>query len=87
MIRRFIPIAIIAAFSAPVFAESGVALNRIDNVANVHGRAGVPVTRAAGLVAYAQTDVNIAGRNPAPIRAGKTVISNVRELDHGFGRS
>ncbi|MGH8631237.1 MAG: hypothetical protein ACREU7_10815 [Burkholderiales bacterium] len=87
MIRNLIAVALAAAFAAPALAETGVGINRIDNVANVYGRAGVPATKIRGVVLYTQTDVNVAGRNPVPARAGKTVISNVRNLGDGFGRT
>lgn len=87
MIRNLIAIALAAAFAAPALAETGVGINRIDNVANVYGRAGVPAVKVRGVVVYKQSDVNVAGRNPAPAGAGGTVISNVRSLGDGFGRT
>jgi hypothetical protein len=87
MIRNIIAITLAAGFAAPALAETGVTINRIDSVTNVYGRAGTPATKPAGVVVYTQTDVNIAGRNPVPSRIGKTVISNVRDLDSGFGRT
>lgn len=87
MIRNLIAIALAAGFAAPALAETGVSINRIDNVANVYGRASAPATKPGGVVVYTQADVNLAGRNPVPSRAGKTVISNVRNLDSGFGRT
>jgi hypothetical protein len=87
MIRNLIAIVLAAGFAAPALAETGVGINRIDNVANVYGRAGVPAVKVTGAVVYRQSDVNVAGRNPAPAGTPKTVLSNGRDLDDGFGRT
>jgi hypothetical protein len=79
--------AMAAAFAAPALAETGVGISRIDNVANVYGRAGVPSVKVIGVAVYKQSDVNLAGRSAVPTGAGKTVISNVRSVNDGFGRT
>ena len=85
MTRKLIAITIAAAFAAPAFAETGVGISSIDNVANVYGRAGVPAVKVSGVVVYKRSDVNLAGRNAAPTGAGKTVVSNVRSVNDGGG--
>jgi len=87
MIRKLSAIALAAAFAAPALAETGVGIGRIDNVTNVYGRAGVPAVKVSGAVVYKQSDVNVAGRNAAPGGEDKTVTTDSRDVNDGFGRS
>ena len=88
MTRKLSAIALAAAFAAPVLAETGVGIGRIDNVTNVYGRAGVPAVKVSGAVVYRQSDVNVAGRNAAPAAGeDKTVTTDLRDVTDGFGRS
>lgn len=43
--------AALAVTTGSAFAETGVKINQIDNVANVYGRAGVPNVKIAGTAA------------------------------------
>jgi hypothetical protein len=79
--------ALAALFAAPVFAETGVGIGQIENVANVYGRAGAPNVKTTGAVSTGQSDVNVAGRQAGPYSADSRVVNGERTLDSHFGRS
>ena len=67
------------------FAETGVGIGQIDNVANVYGRAGVTNVKIYGTVATQPGDVNEAGRNTAKGDSKFAVTSGKEVIE--FGRS
>jgi len=84
-VTKLIVAAGFAVATTGAFAETGVGTVRIDNVANVYGRAGVTNVKVYGTVATQPANVAEAGRNTAKgdskfaVTSGKTVIE--------FGRS
>lgn len=58
--------ALAASLAPAAFAETGVHTLRIDHVANIYGRAGMPAVKTLGAVVTRGSDVNLAGRAVAP---------------------
>lgn len=56
------------------FAEIGVKITQIDNVANIYGRAGVPNVKIAGNVVSRPSDAVPSGQD---IVAGSTAVAAV----------
>jgi hypothetical protein len=87
MTRKALAFALAALFAAPVFAETGVGIGQIDNVANIYGRASAPNVRISGAVSTGHSDVNVAGRQAGPFDAESHVVNGARTLESHYGRS
>jgi len=75
-----------AVVSTGAFAETGVGTVRIDNVANVYGRAGVPNVKIYGTVASQPTDVAVPGGNITGTGDTKIAVTSGKNVV-AFGRS
>ena len=84
-VTKLIVAAGLAITTSGAFAETGVGTVRIDNVANVYGRTGVPNVKVYGTVASQPANVADAGRNTAKGDDKIAVTSGKRVIE--FGRS
>ncbi len=66
--------AVLATTATGAFAETGVKIGEVDNVANVYGRAGVPSVRIIGTVMTRPADEVPAGPD---IVAGTTAVAAI----------
>jgi hypothetical protein len=79
-----------AAFAATTtgpFAETGVKITQIDNVANVYGRAGVLNVRIAGPVVTRPAEAVPAGSTIEPGPAAVAVGTGSSDVSSVLGRS
>ncbi|HKB82434.1 MAG TPA: hypothetical protein VKD04_04410 [Burkholderiales bacterium] len=79
--------AALAATATGAFAETGVHITQIDNVANVYGRAGVPNVKIAGPVVSRPDEAVPVGPNT---QAGPTAIAigtGNADVNNVLGRS
>jgi hypothetical protein len=79
--------AALAATATSAFAETGVKINQIDNVANIYGRAGVPNVKIAGPVVNRPEDGVAAGPTPVPGPIADTVVTENSDVNSVQGRS
>lgn len=73
-VSNFAIAAVLAATATGAFAETGVKITQIDNVASVYGRAGVPNLKIAGNVLSRPSDAVPSGPD---IVAGSTAVAAV----------
>ncbi len=84
-VTKLIVAAGLAIATTGAFAETGVGTLRLENVANVYGRAGVANVQVYGTVASQPGNVADAGRNSAKGEGKIAVTSGKRASE--FGRS
>lgn len=84
-VTKLIVAAGFAVAATGAFAETGVGTGRIDNVANVYGRAGVANVKVYSTLATQPANVAEAGRNTAK-GDSKIAVTSGMELNR-FGRS
>jgi hypothetical protein len=70
---------VLAASASSAFAETGVKITQIDNVASVYGRAGVPNVKIAGNVLSRPADAVPSG--PDIVAGGRSVAAVVVDSD------
>lgn len=76
-----------AATATGAFAETGVKITQIDNVANVYGRAGVPNVRIAGPVVTRPAEAVPAGSTIEPGPTAVAVGTGSSDVSNVLGRS
>jgi hypothetical protein len=76
-----------AATATGAFAETGVKINQIDNVANVYGRAGVPNVKIAGPVVTRPSEAVPAGPTTEPGPTAVAVGTGSSDVSNVLGRS
>ncbi len=79
--------AALAATATGAFAETGVKINQIDNVANVYGRAGVPNVRIAGPVVARPSDEVPSGPTTVPGSTAVAIGTGSADVNSVYGRS
>jgi hypothetical protein len=84
-VTKIIIAAGLAVATTGAFAETGVGIGRIDNVANVYGRAGVANVTVTSTLATQPANVTEAGRNTAKGDSKIAVTSGKEVIE--FGRS
>jgi len=84
-VTKIIIAAGLAVATTGAFAETGVGVGRIDNVANVYGRAGVANVTVSSTLATQPANVTEAGRNTATGDSKIAVTSGKEVIE--FGRS
>ena len=83
-------LALAAAFAATAtgaFAETGVKITQIDNVANVYGRAGVSNVKIAGPVLTRPGDAVPSGSTTEPGSTAVAVGTGSSDVNNVLGRS
>jgi len=84
-VSKLIIAAGLAVATTGAFAETGVGVGRIDNVANVYGRAGVANVKVSSTLATQPANVVEAGRNTVKGDSKIAVTSGKEVIE--FGRS
>jgi hypothetical protein len=79
--------AALAATATGAFAETGVKITLIDNVANVYGRAGVPNLRIAGPVVTRPSDEVPAGATTVSGPTAVAAATGNADVNNVLGRS
>lgn len=78
---------VFAATATGAFAETGVKITRIDDVANVYGRADVPNVRIAGPVVTRPSETVRAGSTTEPGPTAVAVGTGSADVNNVLGRS
>ncbi len=79
--------AALAATATGAFAETGVKITQIDNVANVYGRAGAANVKIAGPVVTRPSDEVPAGATTVSGPAAVAAVTGSSDVNNVLGRS
>jgi hypothetical protein len=79
--------AALAATATGAYAETGVNINQIDNVANIYGRAGVPNVKIAGPVVTRPSEQVPAGATTVEGPAAVATVTGNSDVNSVQGRS
>jgi hypothetical protein len=79
--------ATLAATATGAFAETGVKINQIDNVANIYGRAGIPNVKIAGAVVTRPSEQVPAGATTVEGPASVAAVTGSSDVNSVQGRS
>jgi len=79
--------AALAATATGAFAETGVKIGQIDNVANVYGRAGVPNVKISGTVVTRPSEEVPAGPTTVEGPTAVATVTATPDVNNVQGRS
>ena len=79
--------AALAASATGVFAETGVKINQVDNVANIYGRAGIPNVKIAGPVVTRPSEQVPAGATTVEGPSSLATVTGSPDVNSVHGRS
>jgi len=86
-VSHFALAAALAATATGAFAETGVKINQIDNVANVYGRAGVPNIKIAGPVVTRPAEEVVVGSTTVEGPTAIATMTGHPDVNNVQGRS